>query len=518
MANQDFLSPEHIENLSHLYDQSFSPTFLVNKELEILYFNPLWSTMLQLSPRKIKGQLLHELLPIEKVVWSDLCNNAKEKSVAVTSEITFSFNEQKFTFVFRAKSSDDGENFLIFGNDLTVERSLHDKYRDQLEQLREGHQEVVQADKVKAIGELTAGISHEINNPLTVASGNMEILGFSLESADLNEEREALTSCAQNVTEALDRINVIIQGLKGFLYKEKQEKKQYLDLREVVQDTLKLVESSFDDHKVELKIDIPEGPLVVLGHKVRLEQVLINLLQNSLDSVKGLREKGEVKLSLIKGEGHEGLSFHVYDNGSGVSEDIREKIFETFFTTKAMGEGTGLGLSLCRKIAEDHQGSLDYLSDSEGAHFKLTLPVIEVSSYTANDEILSKINDVRGKKVLVVDNDTTILNLCHLFLEDSPYIFIGSTGGTEALSVLERFKVDIVLTDLNMPGLDGQSFVKALREKNANVPVYYVSGEKGMEAYQKDKDALKLSGMLLKPFKREQFIQLLDKTFNKEKA
>lgn len=517
MSNADHLNPE---GLGHLYDQSFSPTLLVNNNLEILYFNPLWSTMLQLSPRKIKGQPLNDFLPIDKEVWQELCKNAKEKGTGVTSEITFNFNGQDFTFVFRARANDDGESFLIFGNDLTVERSLHDKYREQLEQLREGHQEVVQADKVKAIGELTAGISHEINNPLTVASGNMEILGFSLENENLNEERDSLKTCADNVTEALDRINVIIQGLKGFLYKEKIEKKQYLDLRDVVQATLKLVESSFEEYKVQLKVDIPEGPQVVLGHKVRLEQVLINLLQNSLDSVKPLGDKGIVELSLIRGKGHEGLSFHVKDNGSGVSEDIREKIFDTFFTTKSMGEGTGLGLSLCRKIAEDHQGSLEYMASdkSSGAHFRLTLPVIEVSSYTANDEILSKINDLRGKKVLVVDNDTTILNLCHLFLEDSPYIFIGSTGGTEALSVMERFKVDVVLTDLNMPGLDGQSFVKALREKNANVPVYYVSGEKGMESYQKDKDSLKLSGMLLKPFKREQFIELLDNTFKKGEA
>ncbi len=507
----DSLTPE---NLATLFDQSFSPTLLVDSKLIIQYFNPLWSTMLQLPPRKIKGQSLIELLPMEDKWWKDLIKDAKEKSSAVSSEITFNFNNQAFTFVFRVASVEEGKSFLIFGNDLSVERSLHDKYREQLEQLREGHEEVVQADKVKAIGELTAGISHEINNPLTVASGNMEILGFSLESEDLKGERENLSRCSENVIEALDRINVIIQGLKGFLHKEQQEKKQYIDLKEVVQNTLKLVESSYDEYGVQLKVELPEVTMVALGHKVRLEQVLINLLQNALDSVKAKGPDGLVELKLSKISGQKGLAFDVTDNGSGVDEDIRAKIFDTFFTTKAMGEGTGLGLSLCRKIAEDHQGSLEYLESDHGAHFRMSLPAIEVSSYTANDEILSKINDVRGKKVLVVDNDTTILNLCHMFLENSPYIFIGSTGGEEALEVMERFEADVVLTDLNMPKLNGQNFVKALRDKGHHIPVFYVSSEKGMEDYQRDKDDLKLSGMLVKPFKREQFLELLDKTFS----
>lgn len=507
------LSPE---NLSTLYDESYSPTLLLSEDFTIEYFNPLWATLLQLPPRKIKDQKVSELLPIKQEMWSELYKDAKEKGSSVSPEVDFVYQGQNFSFVFRLVKVSD-KKFLLFGNDLSVEKTLHSKYRDQVELLKESHQEVVQADKVKAIGELTAGISHEINNPLTVASGNAEILGFSLESENLEEQREAITSCVENINESLDRISEIIKGMKGFLHKGQQEKKQYLDLKDVVDNSLKLIGPTFEEWKVSLEVALPENHLVALGNKTRLEQILINLLQNALDSVKAKGEDGVVKLTMRKSQDNHAIYIDVLDNGPGVSQDNQEKIFDTFFTTKAMGEGTGLGLSICRKIAEDHQGGLFYMPDTkEGAHFRLSLPVIEVSSYTSNDEILSKMNDVAGKKVLVVDNDATILNLCQKFLEGTHYIFIGSTGGEEALAVLEKYHVDVVITDLHMPGLDGRGFVQKLREGHDELPVYYLSGEGQMEAYQKDKGEFNLSGMLVKPFKSEELLSLLNKTFTQD--
>lgn len=500
---------------SQNFDHSFSPVIIVNNDFEVEYFNPMVSTLLQLPPRKITGVSVKELIPIEESIWDDLKKAASEGSVSVSNELDFSYLGNDLSFVFRMTKHES--EFIIFGNDLSVEKKLHQKYREQVEQLKLGHQEVLKADKVRAVGELTAGISHEINNPLTVATGNTEILGFMLENDDLNSEREGIQNCITNIDESLVRINEIILGMKKFLHETGHDKKEYINLDGVVETSEKLVTSTFSENKVTLKISNKVENAVVLGNKTRLEQVLINLLKNALDSVVTARtENPVVELLIEKEKSGNYINLVVIDNGPGVEEENKEKIFENFFTTKEMGEGTGLGLSLCRKIAEDHQGSLDLTTPEKGAQFTLSLPVIEVSSYASNDEILSKINHVDGKKVLVVDNDATILNLCQKFLDSTPYIFIGSTGGVEALEVLDKYAIDAVITDLQMPGLDGRTFVSKLREKSSDLPVFYLSSSKGMETYQKDKDQLNLSGILLKPFKSEELINLLKSTFSKE--
>lgn len=496
------------------FDHCFSPVLVINSKFEVQYFNAMVSTLLQLPPRKIRNTVLVELFPLKTGFWEELLEGLETSQMAVSNEVDFRYLNSDYSFVFRVVS--DGNNFIVFGNDLSVEKKLHQKYREQLELLKIGHQEVLKADKVRAIGELTAGISHEINNPLTVAAGNAEILGFLLENENLNEEREGITSCVENVNESLNRIHEIILGMKKFLHETGHDKKEYINLEDVIRTSHKLTQSTFDEEEVELEIDLREGNAVVLGNKTRLEQVLINLLKNSLDSLVDAKTKApKVTLRVEKDPGGHYLNINVLDNGPGVSSENAEKIFENFFTTKEMGKGTGLGLSLCRKIAEDHQGSLEYTSPKDGAEFKLKLPVIEVSSYASNEEILSKINDVDGKKILVVDNDATILNLCQKFLEKTPYIFIGSTGGAEALEVLEKYSIDAVITDLNMPGIDGREFVTKLREVNIDLPVFYLSSENGMEAYKKDKVELNLTGILLKPFKSDELLGLLSNVFQK---
>jgi len=512
------MNPKEI-SFEQAFDHSFSPTAILDSTFAIKYINPIFGSFLKLPPRKITDQKIYELLPLEKKLWKDLVASAREKAIAVTPEFDFVYQDSVYSFVLRLVCHSE-DRFILYGNDLSVEKLLHQKYRDQVELLRQDHRQVVQEDKVRTIGELTAGISHEINNPLTVASGNAEVLGFLLEEDNLEEQREEIGHCIGNVNEALERIGAIILGMKGFLHQDSgfQDKKKYLGLEGVIANALKLTQATYDSADVELKVSNELPNAVVLGDQTRLEQVLINLLQNALDSVVSAEtESGKVTIRLYKakGEGDDQIFLSVLDNGEGVSDKDRIKIFETFYTTKEVGEGTGLGLSICQKIAEDHQGNLECLESTKGAHFRLSLPVIEVSSFANNDEILQRINDIDGKKVLIVDNDVTILNLCQTFLEGSKYTFIGSTGGLQALDVLEKYDIDVVITDLQMPELSGRDFVKKLRQKDDKVAIFYSSAATGMESYQEDKLEHDLSGMLVKPYKQEELLSLLNSIFVK---
>jgi len=499
---------------STYYDHDYSPVFVLDKEFNVTYFNGLAGTFLKLSPRKINGKDIKELIPLPESLWHDLKSQALSLgSVGVSSETDFLYLGDSFSFVFRLQNN--GDEFLLFCNDLSVEKKLHIKYQKQVELLKESHNQLLQADKVRAIGELTAGISHEINNPLTVASGNTEILGFSLEEEDLNAQRELITSCVDNLDESLGRINEIISGMKGFLHQGQGDKKEYINLDDVIKAAVKLTSSTLKEYNIDLKFNASNGQSVVLGNQTKLEQIVINLIQNSAD---GIKQKGQsdglIEIFLGKSSSGHYQTLSVVDNGAGIESKDIPKIFDSFFTTKEMGDGTGLGLSICKKIAEDHQGDLEFENSNNGARFTLKLPVIEVSSYASNDEFFSKINDVDGRKVLVVDNDATILNLCQKIFESTKYIFIGSTGGAEALDVLQKYEVDLIITDLNMPGIDGRTFVRKLRESNGSVPVFYLSSENGLKTYDADKVDLNLSGILLKPFKTEQLVNLLNKAFS----
>ena len=497
------------EALDHL----FAPACIVDAKLCVTYFNPPLSTLLQLPPRKITGVQIGELLTLGSDFWEKQLKTCRDSGLSISKEIDFNLNGSSFTFVFRMVKISDNQ-YVLFSNDLSVEKSLHSKYREQVNLLKESHQQVVQADKVRAIGELTAGISHEINNPLTVASGNTELLGFALDHQNLEEQREVITQCVGNIDEALGRIQKIISGMKGFLHQGSENKKEYIDLNRVIDNALNLTSGTLESSGIKVKTKIQVDSPVILGNQTRIEQILINLIQNAVDGLKGVSDP-QMTIELIRNVEKHLFYLRVIDNGPGVPQEIRNKIFDNFFTTKDMGEGTGLGLSLCRKIAEDHHGELDLLEGDMGASFQLSLPVIEVSSFASNDEIFSKLNDVNGKKILVVDNDVTILNLCQKIMEPTSFIFIGSTGGEEALDVFDKYDVDAVITDLNMPGISGKEFVTHLRKISKKVPVFYLSDSNGVEQYQNDRGELNLSGMIVKPFKADDLVNALTKAFSK---
>ena len=160
---------------------------------------------------------------------------------------------------------------------------------------------------------------------------------------------------------------------------------------------------------------------------------------------------------------------------------------------------------------EAHQGDLTYIPSDSGACFKVTLPVVEVSSFAGNDAFLGKIDDKEGVRVLVVDNDVQVLNLCHKFFEKTPFVFIGSTSGEDALMLLEKMQVDVVITDVNMPDLDGRLFIKKIREKKLRPKVFYLSSKESMSFFNEDKEVLDLTGFIIKPFTKDELLSPLEK-------
>lgn len=492
-----------------LYEYDFSPVFVLNEDLSVFYFNHSAANFLKLLPQDINHQKIKNLFSLSDEFWNDLKITCAVESFSESSEVEFLKNDESYTFIFRMIKKEN--YFILFCHNLSIEKGLHKKYREQVAELNMGHQELLKIDKVRALGELTSGISHEINNPLTVASGYTEILGFTLEKEDLNKERESIKGSIKNISESLFRIQDIIQGMKNFLHESVDDKKEYLIVNDIIETSIKLVESTFKKNNILLEVDNQAMGIQLLGNSTRLEQILINLMKNALDSLSSAKTQNpKVVLRALKNPDESILKIEVTDNGPGVPKEYQTKIFDNFFTTKEIGKGTGLGLSLCKKMAHDHNGDLEYVPNNNGATFLLTIPLrVDASHFTSSRSFRNSKKQLE-KKVLIVDNDPAILDLCEKFLENTSYTFIGAKDGEEALRILEESSIDLVITDVFMPNLDGHDFVNKLREENNNVPTFYLSSGLGLETYQADKNTLELSGILMKPFNSFELIGLLD--------
>lgn len=237
-------------------------------------------------------------------------------------------------------------------------------------QLEEQRKMLIQTSKMSALGEMASGIAHEINNPLSVVYGEAEDLRelATLEKLNFDE----IARIALKIEATTERIARIIKGLRTFARDSSEEPFLAVNLREVMEDTLVFCRERFLTQGTELTVMPIPNTLEIECRRIQLSQVLLNLLNNAFDALQG-RDHRQIRVEW-KEMGNE-LEILVGDNGPGIPEAIRDKIFQPFFSTKEVGKGTGLGLSIAKGIVEAHQGTLTVENaPGGGAVFKLHLP------------------------------------------------------------------------------------------------------------------------------------------------
>jgi signal transduction histidine kinase len=241
---------------------------------------------------------------------------------------------------------------IISVRDITIERKLE--------------QQVVQGERLAAMGAMIGGVAHELNNPLTSILGVSELL----QDTETNEtSRKQLAMLQQQARRAAE----IVQNLTYFA-RPPASGKSRINLVEVVERTLNLHAYSLRKNNITVDFLKESGVPYALGDPHQLMQVFLNLILNAEQAIREAREKGTLRIRLGRGDNSVWVSFH--DDGPGISKENLPSIFDPFYTTKRPGRGTGLGLSICKSVMKEHNGSVEAANAPDGgAVFTVTLPV-----------------------------------------------------------------------------------------------------------------------------------------------
>ncbi len=458
------------------FDSTRDIIIMLNSKFEVLKANRAAIEVLELSFPDIVGNPL-----IGPNGQCDFLNRTELfsalKQVKHRTERELFLQEKGLSLVLTADPIFDHE--AEFAGAVLIARDVSDVKAAE-EERRKLQSQLMQIQKMESIGRLTGGIAHDFNNVLTA------ILGF----AEL-----ALYKLADNHP-ARDNINIILDsGEKGARLVRQLlafSRKQILEMKVInVNSTIDNIEKMLYrliGEDIQLVVQTRSSLRNILADSGQLEQVVMNLVVNARDAMpSGGRltiETAMVSFDEEYARNHEGLKpgpyvmLSVTDTGEGISLEIRKKIFEPFFTTKPMGKGTGLGLSTVYGIDKQHNGYIDVNSEpGRGTTFKIYLPVVEEKE--SKELVKNDIGVAPGMEtILVVDDEPYIRKLVRSSLSAVGYRILEASSAEEALAICEDFegKIDLLLTDVIMPGMDGKRLAEMFYSRRPKTKVVFISG------------------------------------------
>jgi CheY-like chemotaxis protein len=360
---------------------------------------------------------------------------------------------------------------------------------------------VIREQKFRTLGSLAAGVAHNINNRLTPVLGWTEMLLERLaagETIDTEELGHALRVINQGASDSVGTV----RRLQEYSRPARVRGPEAVALREVVEQLLALTRPQWDNEAarrgVRYEIDLriaPAPPILAVASEVR--EALLNILENAFAA---MPDGGRLTIDIRGTDDHAIVA--ITDTGKGMSPEVQRLAFEPFFTTRAGEGGTGLGLSLAHEIVQRYAGVIEMQSrQGVGTTFTLTFPAIaaETASPPAFLPVLEPL------RILAVEDEPDVADLLRAMLTHAGHTVLGAASGREALAVFGRESVDLVITDLGMPGMTGLALAAELRRRRA-VPIVLLTGW----AEELDRDATPdVDVVLAKPFSRERLFDAL---------
>jgi signal transduction histidine kinase len=401
----------------------------------------------------------------------------------------------------------DPVEVLLRVRNLLETRLLHlelARHNESLEQtVRERTQQLLQTEKLATMGGLLAGVAHELNNPLTIVIGQAHLLRHEVKDS-------ALVRRAQKIHAAADRCVRIVRNFLALARQHTPERGE-VRLNDVVDQAIELLAYELRTGGVEVVFNRAEDLPTLWADAHRLHQVLVNLVVNAGHALRGIPSGRRITLTTRFDPEHARAHLEVSDTGPGISPEIQARIFEPFFTTKPSGQGTGLGLSLCQGIIEEHGGTIRVVSKPRhGATFVIELPVVTPPTASAIPRPAESLPAVNPKTILVVDDEPDIAATLAEMLQGAGHRVEVATDGQMALEMLQRRGYDLIVTDTKMPVLDGLEFYGELERRFPQLRhrVIFVTGD---VLDQDKRNVLAATGALClaKPFDLDEVLRVV---------
>ncbi len=336
--------------------------------------------------------------------------------------------------------------------------------------------QLLQMQKLETIGTLAGGIAHDFNNIL------YPIIGFTELSMMETPENHPIKDNLENILKGALRARDLVKQILAFSSQKDTEQKPIL-LKPVIQEALKLIRSTISSN-IEIIQDLYDDSDYVLANPTEIHEIVMNLCTNAYHAME--ERGGTIEISLNRSESipdlklsnEEYCCLKISDTGSGISPQIMSNIFDPYFTTKELGKGSGLGLSIIHGIIKKCSGGIFVKSEPEkGAIFSVYLPI--TSEINVIDEKIKQLPNPIGKEsILFVDDEEAIVKLCLRLLESHSYQVTGKTSSIEALALFKDApdSFDLVITDMAMPKMVGIEFAKELIEIRPDIPIIICTG------------------------------------------
>jgi len=501
------LAEDQLRKLSQAVEQAGESIMITDHQGTIEYVNPSFTKItgyasdevLGRNPRILKsgntGAEYYEHL------WSTISSGKKWNSTIIDRRKDGS---QYLALMSIAPILDDeGEitHYAAIQQDMSMNKMLEEQF--------------LQAQKMEALGTLVGGIAHEFNNLLAGMTGNLylaktEISGFP----DVIKRLD-------NVEELGFRAAEMIKQLLTFARKGQLEIKAF-NLTSFVKDTSQLIEATLPEN-IKFHSNLCHDKLIIKGDVRQLQQVLMNLISNARDAVEGVKEPViSFKTEAFKADAifcnnypdiEDKLFAHliVKDNGSGISDDEKEHIFEPFYSTKEVGLGTGLGLSMAYGAIQSHHGIIDVdNSIGIGSAFHIYLPLITEGTPEPTAKKTSKVVPGNGEFILIVDDNAIIRTTCSGVLEKIGYQVIEAADGLEAIEkfTANQETISLIIMDIIMPNLGGVQAVERIKEHSPAVKVIFATGYDKNETLQGDMPSDEYP-IIFKPFSIVKLSQII---------
>ena len=393
--------------------------------------NRVFAELVQVPVTAIPGRPWLGLLP---PAWSDPVARALAEPAATQAEIRAGERTLSFTAIAMAEP---GSAVLVI-EDQTERRRLQEQ--------------LIQSEKMSAIGQLIAGVAHDLNNPLA------SVVGFSDFLAEVGDIPPQFAEPLQVIRQEAERAATIVKNLLSFARSQEGERKLQ-PIGPIIESTLALLRNQLMANKVEATLEVDHGLPDVEVNGNQIKQVFVNLINNANQAIASDAPSGRIWVTAKRLR--EGVAVSITDSGPGMTEELAGHVFEPFFTTKGEGEGTGLGLSICQGIVKEHGGRITLdTKPGGGATFTVELP--GGARAPLAEPAPAPVPAGKRLRILVVDDEPHILYYMRATLESWGHAVEVASDGAYALERAIAGDFDVIICDLRMPHLSGREMYQKL--------------------------------------------------------